>query len=150
MQERRRGFATRAQEPRVPGVHQEPASVPIYQTATWRFDTSEEFADVISFRRGGYTYTRGYGNPTVDAFCSLMAELEETESAVGFASGTAAIHAVLTTLARSGERIVASSELYGGTYAMMTKILPRYGIEVAFVDPHDLSPWRSSFRGRRC
>ncbi|MFL5736460.1 MAG: trans-sulfuration enzyme family protein [Actinomycetota bacterium] len=139
MQERRRGFATRAQEPRVPGVHQEPASVPIYQTATWRFDTSEEFADVISFRRGGYTYTRGYGNPTVDAFGSLMADLEETDSAVGFASGTAAIHAVLTTLARSGDRILASSELYGGTYAMMTKVLPRYGIEVRFVDPHNLA-----------
>jgi len=139
MEERRRGFATRAQEPRVPSVHQEPASVPIFQTATWRFDTSEEFAEVISFRRGGYLYSRGYGNPTVDAFCSLMADLEETESAVGFASGTAAIHAVLTTLARAGDRIVASSELYGGTYAMMTRVLPRYGIEVAFVDPHDLS-----------
>jgi cystathionine beta-lyase/cystathionine gamma-synthase len=147
MEERRRGFATRAQEPRVPGVHQEPASVPIYQTATWRFDTSEEFADVISFRRGGYTYTRGYGNPTVDAFCSLMADLEEADAAVGFASGTAAIHAMLTTLARSGDRILASSELYGGTYAMMTRVLPRYGIDVAFVDPHDLSAVEEALPG---
>ena len=147
MQERRRGFATRAQEPHVPGVHQEPASVPIYQSATWRFDTSEEFADVISFRRGGYTYTRGFGNPTVDAFCSLMADLEETESAVGFASGTAAIHAVLTTLARSGERILASSEVYGGTYALMNRVLPRYGVDVAFVDPHDLSAVEEALPG---
>jgi methionine-gamma-lyase len=147
MQQRRRGFSTRAQEARVPGVHQEPASVPIYQTATWRFDTSEEFADVISFRRGGYTYTRGYGNPTVDAFCSMMADLEETESAVAFASGTAAIHAVLTTLARAGDRIVASTELYGGTYSMMRSILPRYGIDVTFVDPHDLGAVEEAVSG---
>src|SRR5437764_159596 len=147
MEGRRRGFATRAQEARVPSVHQEPASVPIYQTATWGFDTSEEFADVISFRRGGYTYTRGFSNPTVDAFCSLMADLEGTESAVGFASGTAAIHATLTTLARSGDRIVASSELYGGTYALMRTILPRYGIEVAFVDPHDLGAVEAALPG---
>jgi methionine-gamma-lyase len=136
--DRRRGFSTRAQEARIPPVDQAPASVPIYQTATWGFETSEEFADVISFRRGGYTYTRGFGNPTIDAFCSLMADLEGTESAVAFASGTAAVHATLTTLARSGDRIVASSELYGGTYALMRTILPRYGIEVSFVNPHDL------------
>jgi cystathionine beta-lyase/cystathionine gamma-synthase len=145
--DRPKGFATRAQEARVPPVHQEPASVPLYQTATWRFETSEEFADVISFRRGGYTYTRGFGNPTIDAFCALMADLEGTESAVAFASGTAAVHATLTTLARSGDRIVASSELYGGTYTLMRTILPRYGIEVSFVDPHDLAAVERALHG---
>jgi methionine-gamma-lyase len=145
--ERRRGFATRAQQPRVPEVRQEPASVPLYQTATWGFDTTQEFADVMSFRRGGYTYTRGYGNPTIDAFCSLMAELEGTQAAVAFASGTAAIHATLTTLAGAGGRIVSSSEVYGGTYALMTKVLPRYGIDVVFVDPHDLGALEEAVPG---
>lgn len=137
-EERKKGFATRAVHgARVPPVEQDPASVPIYQTSTWRFDTSEEFADVISFRRPGFVYTRAYGNPTLDAFHALMADLEGTESAFSFASGMAAIHGTVTTLARAGDRIVASTELYGGTFALFRNVLPRYGIEVEFVNPHD-------------
>lgn len=137
-EERKRGFATRAVHgARTPPVEQTPASVPLYQTSTWRFDTSEEFAEAIAFRRPGFVYTRGYGNPTIDAFQGLMADLEGTESAFSFASGIAAIHAVVTTLARSGDRILASNELYGGSFSMFTNVLPRYGIEVEFVNPHD-------------
>jgi methionine-gamma-lyase len=137
-EERKRGFNTRAVHgARLPNVEQDPASVPIFQTSTWRFDTSEEYADVISFRRPGYVYGRGYGNPTVQALESVMAELEGTEAAYGFASGMAAIHTVVTSLARSGDRVVASPELYGGTYSLFHEILPRYGIEVQFVSPHD-------------
>lgn len=137
-EERKRGFATRAVHgARTPPVEQTPASVPLYQTSTWRLETTEEFAEAIAFRRPGFVYTRGYGNPTIDAFQGLMADLEGTESAFSFASGTAAIHAVVTTLARSGDRILASNELYGGTFSMFTKVLPRYGIEVDLVNPHD-------------
>src|SRR5438876_2243358 len=138
--ERKRGFSTRAVHgARTPPVEQDPASVPIYQTSTWRFDTSEEYAEVISFRRPGYVYGRGYGNPTVEAFERAMADLEGTESAYAFASGMAAIHAVVTTLAKAGERIVASPELYGGAFSLFREILPRYGIEVTTVSPHDLA-----------
>jgi O-acetylhomoserine/O-acetylserine sulfhydrylase-like pyridoxal-dependent enzyme len=137
--ERERGFATRAiHGARVPPIDQETPSVPIYQTSTYRFDTAEEYAETIAFRRPGYTYTRGYGNPTLEAFESVMAELEGTESAFSFASGMAAIHTVVTTVAAAGERIVSSTELYGGTYSLFRRVLPRYGVEVTFVDPHDL------------
>jgi methionine-gamma-lyase len=137
-EDRKRGFGTRA----VHGgearpVEQTPSSVPIYQTSTWRFDTSQDYADVISFRRPGYVYGRGYGNPTVEAFEAVMADLERTEAAYAFASGMAAIHAVVTTHAQSGDRIVASPELYGGAYSLFHHVLPRYGIEVTFVSPHD-------------
>jgi cystathionine beta-lyase/cystathionine gamma-synthase len=121
----------------MPRVDQDTPSVPIFQTSTFRFETSERYADTISFRRPGYTYTRGYGNPTLEAFERLMAELEGTDAAFSFASGMAAIHTSITSLARNGDRIVSSSELYGGTYSLMTKVLPRYGVEVTFVDPHD-------------
>ena len=138
MAERRRGFGTRAvQGTEVRPVEQTPSSVPLYQSSTWRFDTSEEYADVISFRRPGYVYGRGYGNPTVEAFESVMADLEGTEAAYGFASGMAAIHGVVTTLASSSDRIVASPELYGGAYSLFHHVLPRYGIEVTFASPHD-------------
>jgi cystathionine beta-lyase/cystathionine gamma-synthase len=134
----KRGFATRAVHgANAPDVAQMPSSVPIYQTSTWRFDSSEEYAAVISFRKPGYVYGRGYGNPTVEAFEGLMADLEGTEAAYGFASGMAGIHTVLTTLARSGDRVVTSPELYGGTYSLFSKVAPRYGIRVDVVSPHD-------------
>jgi methionine-gamma-lyase len=138
-EETRRGFSTRAiHNAQPPEIEQTPASVPIYQTSTFRFDSSEDYADTISFRRTGYTYTRGYGNPTLLAFERVMADLEGTASAFSFASGMAAMHAVFTTLAAAGDLIVTSNELYGGAYSLFTKVMPRYGIEVTFVDPHDL------------
>jgi methionine-gamma-lyase len=135
--ERRPGFATRAIHVPPPPMDQQAPSVPIFQTSTFRFDTSEDYAETISFRRPGYTYTRGYGNPTLLAFERVVAELEGTESGFSFASGMAAVHTVVTSLARAGDRIVASNELYGGSFSLFTKVLPRYGIEVTFVSPHD-------------
>jgi methionine-gamma-lyase len=135
--ERRHGFTTRAIHVPAPPMDQEAPSVPIFQTSTFRFETSEDYAETISFRRPGYTYTRGYGNPTLLAFERLVAELEGTESGFSFASGMAAVHTLVTSLAKGGDRIVASSELYGGSYSLFTKVLPRYGIEVTFVNPHD-------------
>ena len=147
---RRPGFATRAVHgARTPPVEQVTPSVPIFQTSTFRFETAEEYAETIAFRRPGYTYTRGYGNPTLAAFETLMAELEGTEAAFSFASGMAAIHTVVTTAAEAGDRIVASPELYGGTYSLFRKVLPRYGIEVAFVDPHDVGAVAAALPGAK-
>lgn len=111
--------------------------MPLYQTATWRFDTTRQFADVISGQAEGYVYGRGYGNPTVEAFEKVMASLEGTEAAFAFASGTAAIHAVVTLLASAGQRIVASRNLYGGTVSLFQRHLPRMGVQVQFVDVED-------------
>ncbi|HZP90718.1 MAG TPA: aminotransferase class I/II-fold pyridoxal phosphate-dependent enzyme [Actinomycetota bacterium] len=145
--ERPRGFATRAIHFRAPPVGQQTPSVPIFQTSTFRFESSQEYADTIAFRRSGYTYTRGYGNPTLLAFEQAMADLEGTESAFSFASGMAAVHTVITSAARSGDRIVASSELYGGTYSLFRRVLPRSGIEVQLVDPHDVEGVRRALPG---
>ena len=146
--ERDRGFSTRAIHGQaLPPVEQDTPSVPIYQTSTFRFDTSDEFAETVNFRRPGYSYTRGYGNPTLLAFERVMAELEGTESALSFASGMAAIHTLATTLAGNGDSIVASRELYGGTYSLFAHVLPRYGIGVRFVSPHDLEAVRAALPG---
>jgi O-acetylhomoserine/O-acetylserine sulfhydrylase-like pyridoxal-dependent enzyme len=137
--ERGRRFSTRAiHGAKTPWIDQETPSVPIFQTSLYRFADSDDYADTISFRKPGFTYTRGYGNPTTQAFEALMADLEGTESAFSFASGMAAMHTVFTTLAASGDRIVASNELYGGAYSLFTKVMPRYGVNVDLVDPHDL------------
>jgi cystathionine beta-lyase/cystathionine gamma-synthase len=140
----KRGFATRAVHGATPPVEQDVPSVPIYQTSTFRFDTSDDYAETISFRKPGYTYTRGYGNPTVAAFEERMADLEGTETAFGFASGMAAIHTVFTGLASTGDRVVASGELYGGVYSIATKLMPRFGVTVALVDAHDLDAVRAA------
>lgn len=142
------GFSTRAIHGAVtPEVRQVPASVPIYQTATWRFESGEEYAGVLAFERPGHTYGRGYGNPTVEAFETVMADLEGTEAAFAFSSGMSAIHAVSLLLAGSGDRVLTSSELYGGSYDLFKKIFPRYGIAVEEVDPHDVDAVRSALPG---
>jgi O-acetylhomoserine/O-acetylserine sulfhydrylase-like pyridoxal-dependent enzyme len=149
--ERGQGFTTRAiHGAKVPPVDQETPSVPIYQTSTFRFADSDDYAETISFRKPGYTYTRGYGNPTLHAFESLMADLEGTESSFSFASGMAAMHTVFTTLAAAGDRIVSSGELYGGAYSLLTKVMPRYGIGVDLVDPHDLDAVAVALPGAAC
>jgi cystathionine beta-lyase/cystathionine gamma-synthase len=142
-----RGFTTRAIHVRRPPTEQETPSVPIFQTSTFRFETSEDYTDTISFRRPGYTYTRGYGNPTLFAFEQAMADLEGTESAFSFSSGMAAIHALVTTFASAGDRIVASTDLYGGTYSLFTTVLPRFGITVDLVPPNDFDAVRDKLDG---
>jgi methionine-gamma-lyase len=121
-----------------PPIDQATPSVPLYQTSTYRFPDSDAYAATIAFERPGYTYTRGYGNPTVEAFEQMLADLEGTETAFGFASGMAAVHTLWTAHAGAGERIVATNALYGGSYALATQILPRFGVTVDLVDGRDL------------
>jgi methionine-gamma-lyase len=137
--ERERGFQTRAVHgASLPTVDQQTPSVPLYQTATFRFADADAYADTIAFKAPGYTYTRGYGNPTLDAFEGLVASLERTEAAMSFASGMSAIHAVWTSHVHSGDRIVATNALYGGAFALATKFLPRFGVRVELIDGRDL------------
>jgi methionine-gamma-lyase len=144
------GFSTRSIHAAAPPpAIQRPSSVPIYQTSTWGFETAEDFAEVISFQREGHVYGRGYGNPTVEAFEAVMASLEETESAFAFSSGMSAIHTVFGALAAAGERVVVSRELYGGTFALFNQVLPRYGVNVDWVDPHDLDAVAAVLVGAR-
>ncbi|HEX5937296.1 MAG TPA: aminotransferase class I/II-fold pyridoxal phosphate-dependent enzyme [Actinomycetota bacterium] len=144
----KRRFQTRAVHThRAPPPEQRSSSVPIFQSSTFRFETNEEFARAIRFDGPGYVYSRGYGNPTVDAFQSAMADLEGTESAIGFASGMAAISSLFLTVAGSGSRIVAGTALYGGTVSMLRTVLPRFGVETTFVDPTDLDAVRAALPG---
>jgi len=144
----RRRFQTRAVHPHRPASLEQPSSsVPIFQSSTFRFDTNEEFARAIRFDGPGYVYSRGYGNPTIDVFRSAMADLEGTESAMGFASGMAAISSLFLSVARAGSRIVAGTALYGGTVSMLRNVLPRFGIEATFVDPTDLDQVRDALPG---
>jgi cystathionine beta-lyase/cystathionine gamma-synthase len=142
------GFQTRAVHgATAPPLEQDVPSVPIFQTSTYRFASSQDYAETIAFRRPGFTYSRGYGNPTVQAFERQMAGLEGTEDAFGFASGMAAIHTVFTANLAAGDRAVVSNELYGGAFSIATGLLPRFGVRVDLVDPHDLDAVRAALPG---
>lgn len=143
-----RGFQTRAiHAAALPPVDQQTPSVPIFQTATFRFDDADAYAATIAFDKPGYTYTRGYGNPTLDAFEAVVADLEETEAAMSFASGMAAVHTLWTAHVRAGDRIVATRALYGGTYTLATKVMPRFGVTVDLVDARDLGAVAAALPG---
>jgi len=136
MAEHRRGFTTRSLRADVDLGPARPVSTPIYQTATYAFEDPEELADLI--RRGkdaGFVYSRWH-NPTRAALEEVMADLERGERAVSFASGMAAISTVLASLVRAGDHVVSSPALYGGSFSLMTKLLPRWGVEVSLARSH--------------
>ena len=111
-------------------------AVPIYQTTSYVFRNSDHAANLFSLAEPGNIYTR-INNPTNDILEQRLAALEGGIAAVVFASGTAATNTALLTLLRSGDHIVASSSLYGGTYNLFNVTLPRLGITTTFVDPSD-------------
>jgi len=112
-------------------------SVPIYQTSTYRFKDSQ---DPVRYAQGDpsvYVYTR-YHNPTVHDVEEKLALMEGAEAAALFSSGMAAITTAILAAARSGEEIVSTPALYGGTYRFFRDILPKHNIAVRYVNPHRL------------
>ena len=113
-------------------------AVPIYQTTSYVFNNSEHAANLFSLKELGFIYTR-LNNPTNQILQDRLATLEGGIGAVAFASGSAAIATGLLTLLKSGDHIVASSSLYGGTFNLLNVTLPRLGITTTFVDASDPS-----------
>jgi methionine-gamma-lyase len=114
-----------------------PVTTPIYQTSTFRFETSE---DAVRYAKGDpsvYVYSR-YHNPTVHDVEEKIALMEQGETAALFSSGMAAITTAILAVTKSGDNIISTSALYGGTYRWMRDELPKQNITVHFVDAHHL------------
>ena len=111
-------------------------AVPIYQTTSYVFDNTDHAANLFSLAEPGYIYTR-INNPTADILEQRLASLEGGIAAVATSSGSAALATTLLTLLKTGDHIVASNSLYGGTFNLFNVTLPRYGITTTFVDPDD-------------
>ncbi|MEU8776849.1 bifunctional o-acetylhomoserine/o-acetylserine sulfhydrylase [Streptomyces sp. NPDC048606] len=121
-------------------------AVPIYQTTSFVFRDTRHASDLFSLAEPGNIYTRIH-NPTQDALEQRVAALEGGLSAVALASGQAAETLAILNLASAGDHIVSSASLYGGTYNLFRHTLPKFGIEVSFVeDPDDLDAWRAAVR----
>jgi len=109
-------------------------AVPIYQTTSYVFNNAEHAANLFGLAEPGFIYTR-LNNPTNDILEQRLAALEGGIAAVVTASGTAALTTALLVLLKTGDHIVASNSLYGGTYNLLNVTLPRLGITTTFVDP---------------
>lgn len=111
-------------------------AVPIYQNNAYQFRDTEHAANLFGLKEPGYIYTRIH-NPTVSVFEERMALLEGGVGALALSSGMSAITMSILNLASAGDEIVAASNLYGGTYNLFAVTLPKYGINVKFVDATD-------------
>ncbi len=130
-------YATRALHG---GQQPDPATgaraVPIYQTTSYVFKSSQHAADLFALKEFGYIYSR-IMNPTQEALEGRLAALDRGVGALALASGQAAITLTILNITRAGQNLVSTSYLYGGTYNLFHYTLPKLGIEVRFVDSSD-------------
>ncbi|MEZ4599359.1 MAG: homocysteine synthase [Syntrophotaleaceae bacterium] len=122
-------------------------AVPIYQTTSYVFDDADHAARLFGLQEFGNIYTR-LMNPTTDVLEQRVAALEGGVAALAVASGQSAISLALLTLAHSGQEIVASTSLYGGTYNLFSYTLPQLGVKVRFVDPSDPENFRAAINDK--
>src|SRR3954449_6034655 len=121
-------------------------ALPIYQTTSYTFDNTEHASNLFALKEFGNIYTR-IMNPTQAAVEDRIASLEGGVGALLTASGQAAETLALLNLAETGDHIVSSARLYGGTYNLFHYTFPKLGIQVSFVDdPDDAEEWRSKIR----
>ena len=117
------------------------AAVPIYQTTSYAFDSTQHGADLFDLKVAGNIYTR-IMNPTQDVLEKRVALLEGGIAALAVASGQAAITYAIQTIAEAGDNIVSAATLYGGTYNLFAHTFPQFGITTRFADQRDPESFR--------
>jgi O-acetylhomoserine (thiol)-lyase len=131
------------------GQHPDPEfharAVPIFQTTSYVFPDTDTAAAMFNLERAGHLYSR-ISNPTVAVLEERLSALERGVGGICTASGQASLHLAIATLMGAGGHIVASKQIYGGSYNLMTHTLPRFGIETTFVDARDAGAFRDAIR----
>jgi O-acetylhomoserine (thiol)-lyase len=120
-------------------------AVPIVLSTSFVFESSEHAASLFNMERPGHVYSR-ISNPTNAVLEERVAALEDGVGSIATASGQAALHLAICTIAGAGSHIVASSALYGGSHNLLHYTLARFGIETTFVKPGDIDGWRAAIR----
>ena len=113
----------------------EPRQVPIYQTTTFKYDTTQHMADLFDLKTPGYFYTR-LANPTNDAVAKKIAAMEGGVAAILTSSGQAANLFSIINICQAGDHVVCSAQIYGGTFNLFNVSLRKMGVEYTFVDPN--------------
>ena len=120
-------------------------ATPIYMSTSFVFKDSDHAASLFNMERAGHVYSR-ISNPTNAVLEERIAALEGGVAGIAVASGQAALHLGLSTIAGAGSHVLASRALYGGSQNLLAYTMKRFGIETTFVDPRDLNAWRSNIR----
>ena len=120
-------------------------AVPIHLSTSFVFQDSAHAASLFNMERPGHVYSR-ISNPTTAVLEERIAALEGGVGAIATASGQAALHLAISTLAGAGHHVVASAALYGGSHNLLHYTLRRFGIDTTFVPPGDLAAWRAAIR----
>jgi len=118
-------------------------ALPIYQTTSYTFEDTQHASDLFGLKAPGNIYTR-IMNPTTDVLEKRIAQLEGGIGALAVASGSAAIMYAVLNIAKSGDEIVSSTALYGGTHNFFAHTLERFGIKTVFVDPENLEDFEKA------
>jgi len=120
-------------------------ATPIYLSTSFVFRDSDHAASLFNMERSGHVYSR-ISNPTNAVLEERIAALEGGVAGLAVASGQAALHLGLATIAGAGSHVLASRALYGGSQNLLGYTMRRFGIETTFIDPRDLDAWRSNIR----
>jgi O-acetylhomoserine (thiol)-lyase len=120
-------------------------ATPIFQTAAYVFQDTDQAASLFNMERAGHVYSR-ISNPTNAVLEERIAALDGGVGALATASGQAALHLAVSTLAGAGSHVLASRSLYGGSHNLLHHTMRRFGLDTSFVDPRDLDAWRAAIR----
>ncbi|MBC7722755.1 MAG: aminotransferase class I/II-fold pyridoxal phosphate-dependent enzyme [Pedobacter sp.] len=120
-------------------------STPLYLTSSFTFDSAEDMRAAFADETDDNIYSR-YSNPTVDEFVKKMCVLEGAEAGFATASGMAAVFNSIFALLKTGDHLICSSSVFGSTYALATKFLPKYGIECTLVSSTKMEEWEAAVK----
>lgn len=136
-------LAVRLQAPRTP---QREHSVPLFLTSSFVFDSAEQARALFADEEEGNVYSR-YTNPNADEFVAKLCAMEGAADGMATASGMAAVFATFASLLSAGDHLVSSRAIFGSTHQVLTKVLPRWGIQHTYVDADaDAAAWEAAMR----
>ncbi len=144
----RKSFETRAVHAgeRTPSADYTPVSSPIWPASAYIYESMDDMDAVFAGTKSGYVYSR-YASPTVSAFETAVASLEQTEAAQAYSSGMAAIHAVLLAAgARAGSSVIVALDVYGATFTLLRGLFTTLGVNVRLVDANNLAEIESAIK----
>ncbi len=129
----------------IPRTNEQEHSTPLYLTSSFRFDEAETMRAAFADENDENIYSR-FSNPNVDEFIKKMCVLEGVEAGFATATGMAAVFASMFALLKQGDHLICCSSVFGSTHTMVTKFLPRYGIETTFVAANNKNEWEQAVR----
>ncbi len=129
----------------IPRTNEQEHSTPLYLTSSFRFDEAETMRAAFADENDENIYSR-FSNPNVDEFIKKMCVLEGAEAGFATATGMAAVFASMFALLKQGDHLICCSSVFGSTHTMVTKFLPRYGIETTFVAANDKDAWEKTVK----